>query len=201
MLSRRHLLAGLAAPLFGQSSAHADPGREPFPVSKSDVNEVQYRFRRREVDFEIKLPKGALFADIKKRYLYLVLGEGKAMRYGVGIGKLAQSWEGEATIKRKAKWPSWHPTPEMLQLYGDDPNAKWLNGIPGGPRNPLGARAMYLYQGNVDTLFRIHGTYQPGTIGTASSRGCLRMINVDIIDLYDRVAVGSKVIVSKTGKL
>jgi lipoprotein-anchoring transpeptidase ErfK/SrfK len=201
MLSRRQFLAGLAAPLLCPTSTRAEQGREPFPVHKSDINEVQYRFRRREVSFESTLPKGALFADIKRRYLFLVLGEGKAMRYGVGIGKLAQAWEGEATIKRKAKWPSWHPTPEMLALYGDDPNATWLNGISGGPKNPLGARALYLYQGNVDTLFRIHGTNQPGTIGTASSRGCLRMINVDIIDLYDRVAVGSKIIVSKSGKL
>jgi lipoprotein-anchoring transpeptidase ErfK/SrfK len=200
MLTRRILLAGLAAPLFAPNLALAEHGTEPFPVSHSDPKQVDYRFRRREVIYETDLKPGTLFADIRKRWLYLILGEGKAIRYGVGIGRAATAWEGEATIARKAKWPSWRPTPEMLKLYGDDPDAKWLDGIPGGPKSPLGARALYLYQNGQDTLFRIHGTNQPATIGTASSRGCLRMINIDIIDLYNRVPTGTKIIVSQSGK-
>ncbi len=194
MITRRHVISGLATlPL----QATLAEGKEPFPVSQSDAQLVEYRFRRREVPYKTKLPKGTLFADIRKRYLYLILGDGKAMRYGVGIGRAALAWEGEAVIKRKAKWPSWHPTQEMLKLYKDD--GPWRDGMPGGPKNPLGARALYLYEGGVDTLFRIHGTHEPKTVGTASSRGCLRMVNADIVDLYDRVPVGTKVIVSRSG--
>lgn len=196
MITRRHLISGLATLPLQAGVAEA---REPFPVSKSDPLMVAYKFRRREVSYETKLPKGTLFADIRKRWLYLILGNGKAMRYGVGIGKAALAWEGEAVIARKAKWPSWHPTPEMLKIYKSD--GPWRDGMPGGPKNPLGARALYLYEGGVDTLFRIHGTHQPETIGTASSRGCLRMINIDIIDLFDRVPVGTRVIVSRSGSV
>jgi lipoprotein-anchoring transpeptidase ErfK/SrfK len=201
MLTRRHLMATFAASLVPALPAYAEPDDEPFPVSRSDVLEVEYRFRRRQMEFKSKLQKGTLFADMRKKYLYYILSDDTAIRYGIGIGRAALTWEGEAVIKRKAKWPSWKPTPEMLEIYGDDPEAKWLDGIPGGLKNPLGARALYLYKNGVDTLFRIHGTNQPKTIGTASSRGCLRMINTEIIDLYDRVPVGSRIVVSRTGKL
>lgn len=195
MTTRRHFILGLATLPFQAAFAKS---KEPFPVSASDPQLVEYRFRRREVPYQTKLPKGTLFADIRKRYLYLILGDGKAIRYGVGIGRAALAWEGEAVIKRKAKWPSWHPTPEMLNIYKSD--GPWRDGMAGGPKNPLGARALYLYENGVDTLFRIHGTHEPQTVGTASSRGCLRMVNVDIIDLYDRVPVGTRVIVSRSGK-
>jgi lipoprotein-anchoring transpeptidase ErfK/SrfK len=198
MLTRRVLLSGLALPLGGRAYAEIDG--EPFPVFKSDINKVEYRFRRQAVKFKTKLKPGTIFVDIRKRFLYLVEGDDKATRYGVGIGRAALAWEGEAKIEKKRKWPDWKPTPEMLELYGDDPDAKWLDGIPGGLKNPLGARALYLYQNGADTLFRIHGTQQPATIGTASSRGCLRMINSEIIDLYDRVPLGTRVIVSASGK-
>jgi lipoprotein-anchoring transpeptidase ErfK/SrfK len=198
MLTRRLLLSGLTLPFAGPVRAGFDD--EPFPVFQSDVKQVEYRFRRQTVAFKTKLKPGTIFVDIRKRFLYLVEGDDRALRYGVGIGRAATAWEGEAVIQKKKKWPNWKPTPEMIELYGDDPDQKWLEGIPGGPKNPLGARAMYLYQNGADTLFRIHGTTQPATIGTASSRGCLRMINSEIIDLYERVPLGTRVIVSGSGE-
>jgi lipoprotein-anchoring transpeptidase ErfK/SrfK len=115
------------------------------------------------------------------------------MPYGVGVGRQGFEWSGEATIQRKAKWPSWTPTKRMAKR--DRFAARWAGGMPGGVSNPLGARALYLFQGGVDTLYRIHGTTHPESIVTSASSRCIRMINVDAIDLYDRVEVGAKVIV------
>ena len=166
---------------------------EPFPIFASDAEAVAYKFRRREVDFESAEAPGTIIVDSGKRFLYLVLGGNRAMRYGVGVGRQGASWSGLAVIKRKAKWPIWTPTPEHLAHY--QAYAKWTNGMPGGLGNPLGARALYLYQDDKDTLYRIHGTEVPSSIGHYVSSGCIRMINIEIADLYDRVAVGTKVIV------
>ena len=142
---------------------------------------------------------GTIIVDPRSRYLYHVLGGGRAMRYGVGVGKQGFAWSGTAIIQDKQEWPDWYPPKEMIQRRPDlRPQLTELQsgiGIPGGPSNPLGARAMYLWQGNKDTLYRIHGTNEPWTIGTSASSGCIRMINQDAIDLYARTATGTNVVV------
>ena len=147
---------------------------------------ISPRFKKRIVSYETKEKPGTIVIDTGKRYLFLVLGDGKAVRYGVGIGREGFSWKGEQRITRKAEWPDWRPPPEMREREPDLPEF-----VEGGPRNPLGARAMYL--GN--TVFRIHGTLYPDTIGRAVSSGCIRLTNDDVSDLYEKVKVGAKVIV------
>ena len=136
---------------------------------------------------------GTIVVDPGQRYLYLVMADGRAMRYGIGVGRQGFSWNGTATIQRKHKWPSWYPPAEMQAR--DERARRWAKGMPGGPTNPLGARALYLYQGGRDTLYRIHGTNEPQSIGRAVSSGCIRMLNADVIDLYERVPKGTRVVV------
>jgi lipoprotein-anchoring transpeptidase ErfK/SrfK len=131
---------------------------------------------------------GTITIDTKNRYLYLSLESGDAIRYDVGVGREGFDWRGRAKIARKAEWPSWTPPAEMLKRRPDLPRH-----MVGGPENPLGARAMYLYSGGRDTLYRIHGTSEPWTIGEAVSSGCIRMLNDDVIDLYSRVRIGAQV--------
>jgi len=138
--------------------------------------------------------RGTIIIDPRNHYLYLMTGEGSARRYGVGVGKAGLAFKGTARIKRKAKWPSWTPTANMIRR---EPKkyAKYAGGVPGGPTNPLGARALYLYKGKRDTYYRIHGTTQPWSIGKSVSNGCIRMINDHAIDLYNRVPMGTRVVV------
>jgi len=130
-------------------------------------------------------------------YLYFVTEQRKAIRYGVGVGKAGLEFTGSAIIQRKREWPSWRPTQEMIERsprsYGRFAGNSYVQ--PGGPDNPLGARALYLYQNGVDTYFRIHGTTQPETIGSSASNGCIRMLNEHVTDLYERVPIGTKVTV------
>lgn len=132
---------------------------------------------------------GTIVVDTKERFLYYVLPNRKMIRYGVAVGDEAYGWTGEARIARKAEWPNWNPPAEMKARW---PHVQFTKG---GPENPLGARALYLYEGNKDTLYRIHGTNEPEKIGLAVSSGCIRMRNIDVIDLYNRVDVNAKVIV------
>jgi lipoprotein-anchoring transpeptidase ErfK/SrfK len=127
--------------------------------------------------------------ETKRRELYLVLPNRKAVRYSVAVGEEAFGWTGTARVARKAEWPDWNPPPEMKRRW---PHVHYVSG---GPSNPLGARALYLFQGDRDTLYRIHGTNEPETIGRAVSSGCIRMRNIDVVDLYNRVQPGTKVIV------
>jgi lipoprotein-anchoring transpeptidase ErfK/SrfK len=143
-------------------------------------------FLPREVPFETSQPKGTIIIDTVARYLYLVEGDGMAKRYGVGVGRPGFEWAGTHTITRKAKWPDWTPPEEMRQRVQNLPVK-----MDGGVSNPLGARALYLGS----TLYRIHGSNEPWTIGHAVSSGCIRMRNDDVVDLYDRVKVGTKVVV------
>ena len=147
---------------------------------------ISPRFKKRVVSYESKEKPGTIVIDTGKRYLFLVLGDGKAVRYGVGVGRDGFAWKGEQRITRKAEWPDWRPPPEMREREPDLPEF-----VEGGPRNPLGARAMYL--GN--SLYRIHGTLYPDTIGRAVSSGCIRLTNDDVSDLYEKVKIGTKVIV------
>ena len=150
------------------------------------VKPLPPQFRRAQVDYRTKEPAGTIVIDTPHTYLYLVLGGGKAMRYGVGVGRDGFTWNGAEKVTRMAEWPDWHPPEEMIERQPYLPRF-----MAGGEGNPLGARALYLGQ----TLYRIHGTNQPSTIGTFVSSGCIRLTNEDIIDLYGRVKVGTRVVV------
>ncbi len=140
-------------------------------------------------------PVGSIIVISSKHFLYFIARPGKAIRYGVAVGKAELVFRGEAVVKVKKEWPTWKPTPEMVERSPEH-YAKWADeAMPGGPGNPLGARAMYLFQGEKDTAVRIHGTIEPNSIGTSVSNGCLRMVNDHVIDLYSRVALGAPVTV------
>jgi lipoprotein-anchoring transpeptidase ErfK/SrfK len=181
-------------PLFPLFSLFAPPQAEPAPqaapresvLPSDEAIERPARFKRRVVDYPSGEAPGTVIIDTPNTYLYYVLGNGKAMRYGIGVGRDGFTWSGVQTVSRKAEWPDWTPPPEMLRRQPYLPRF-----MAGGPDNPLGARAMYLG----GTIYRIHGTNQPQTIGGRVSSGCIRMTNEDVIDLYARVSVGTKVIV------
>ena len=171
----------------------------PHLIESVDLSQIHPRFLRREVDYPGREAAGSIVVDVDQRYLYLILPGGRAMRYGVGVGREeAFNFSGVAVIQRKAEWPRWIPTPDMIKR---DPEryAQWKGGMDGGPENPLGARALYLYRDGKDTYYRLHGTNEPYSIGTMVSSGCVRLLNQDIIDLYERVAVGAKVDVRSRG--
>jgi lipoprotein-anchoring transpeptidase ErfK/SrfK len=195
LLSRRHFLGSAVAaavvPLLGEDAQ----ARELSPIFASEANEVPYRFRRREVDFETSEAPGTIVVDTQKRFLYHVLGQGRAMRYGVGVGDDGKTWTGRAVVRRKAEWPVWRPTTEHVARWPKLEKFR-KDGMPGGRENPMGARALYLYQGKVDTLYRIHGTNKPKGIGRRVTSGCLRMLNVDVVHLYERVEIGTEVLVT-----
>ena len=147
-------------------------------------------YQRQVVNYNRAEPPGSILADTSQRYVYFVLPKGKAIRYGAIVGEDAQAWSGVTTVGRKEEWPGWTPTETEKRRLGPLPNY-----VEGGARNPMGARALYLYAGGKDTLYRIHSTNQPGWIGHAISSGCIRMTNEDVIDLYSRVKVGATVVV------
>lgn len=155
---------------------------------------LEARFMPQMVISPYDRPVGTIVVAPRDRYLYLIETNGTARRYGIGIGKAGLAFSGSAVIGRKAKWPSWRPTKNMIRR---DPKkyARYAGGLPGGPNNPLGARALYLYRDGNDTLYRIHGTTEPWTIGKAVSNGCVRMVNEHVEDLYERVPVGAEVVV------
>lgn len=167
---------------------------EEFPLPPIDVADVDPQWLRQEVAFAASEPVGTIVIDPDARHLYLVRERGRAIRYGVGVGREGYGFRGAAIIGRKAKWPRWTPTPNMI---AEDPekNGPWAKGMEGGLGNPLGARALYLYADGRDTLYRIHGTNEPDSIGKSVSSGCIRLFNHDIIDLYGRTPVGSRVVV------
>jgi lipoprotein-anchoring transpeptidase ErfK/SrfK len=171
------------------------PAQSPvdFPIETIDMSTIPERFHRQVVPWEGFEPTGTIVIDPGQRFLYLVMENGSALRYGVGVGRAGFAWSGEATIGMKRRWPRWLPPEEMV--YRDAKALEWVNGMPGGPENPLGARALYLHANGADTLFRIHGTNEPKSIGKAMSSGCIRMLNEDIADLFERVPMGTKVIV------
>ncbi|MEW6258053.1 MAG: L,D-transpeptidase [Pseudomonadota bacterium] len=182
------------APINPAASMYGPIPGEPFPVDAVDLSEIDPKYLRQEVSFSGNYPPGTIVVDVDQKFLYLVQPGGRAIRYGVGVGKQGYSFQGWATIKRKEKWPSWTPTANMIRLqpqrYGP-----YAGGLPGGETNPLGPRALYLYDGDRDTMFRLHGTIEPWSIGEQVSSGCIRLLNQDIIDLYERVPLGTRVYV------
>ena len=157
------------------------------PYAQATIPET---YRRHIVDYSRREAPGTILVDTDARYLYYVLPNGKAIRYGVTVGEEALAWSGVASIGKMAEWPDWVPTREIQERLGPYPAR-----VKGGPANPLGARALYLYEGNKDTLYRIHGTNQPEYIGQAISSGCIRMTNEDVIDLFGRAKMGAPVVV------
>ena len=174
-------------PFFMTPPTEAAPPLRAAPSQdEGTVAELPARLRRQVVGYATREAPGTIIIDTPNTYLYLVLGNGQAMRYGIGVGRDGFTWSGTQTISRKAEWPAWTPPPEMIARQPYLPRH-----MAGGPGNPLGARAMYLG----GTIYRIHGTNAPETIGTHVSSGCLRLTNEDVADLYSRVGVGTKVIV------
>jgi len=171
-----------ARPIYANTGPMVDPVLEQQPPSF----EIDSRYLRQRVDFQGKEAPGTIVIDTPNKFLYLVEPDGKAMRYGIGVGRPGFTWSGVHTISSKKEWPDWVPPKEMLARQPGLPHF-----MAGGPRNPLGARAMYLGS----TLYRIHGSNEPWTIGHNVSSGCIRLRNVDVIDLYNRVKVGTKVVV------
>lgn len=194
-ISRRAFVVGL--PLLAAGCVTADYGSmqdHGFPVAAVDTSTLDPSLMRTEVSWSGNEKPGSIVVNIPQRRLYLVEAGGKALRYGVGVGRAeALNFKGSAIIGRKEKWPRWTPTATMMAaipMY-----RSYAGGMAGGPNNPLGPRALYLYRDGHDTYFRLHGTTEPQTIGTAVSSGCIRLFNQDIIDLYNRVPVGTHVTV------
>lgn len=184
---------------FDYSAIYGPVTDEPFPIPAVKLSQIKPAFLRRRVDYSTSEAPGTIIVDPHSHYLYHILENGQAMRYGVGVGRQGFAWSGIAVVHDKQHWPDWYPPKDMFERQ---PELKKLMvklqgglGMPGGLKNPLGARAMYLWQGNVDTLYRIHGTNEPWTIGKSMSSGCIRMINQDAIDLYGKTPIGTKVVV------
>ncbi len=167
--------------------------QEPFPVPAAKVTQIPPQYYRRTVAYQAPEKAGTIVVDTHNRYLYLVNGDGTAMRYGIGIGRAGFSWTGRAHVGFKRAWPKWFPPAEMIEREPE--LEKYRNGMGPGLKNPLGARALYIYQGKKDTLYRLHGTNEDKSIGRAVSSGCIRLLNHDIIDLYNRVPVGAPIVV------
>ncbi|MBS9722600.1 L,D-transpeptidase [Tianweitania sp. BSSL-BM11] len=200
-LSRRSFLLGVSSLLAGCATSQVPPPMlsyaavpdEQFPLAAMPLDVFPAELHRKEVAYPTKLKPGSVVVDTPARRLYFILDDGRAIRYAISVGRAGLALSGGATVGRKAKWPTWTPTANMMRREAR--YKAYAGGLPGGPTNPLGARAMYLYRQGRDTMFRIHGTNQPKSIGHAMSSGCIRMLNHDVIDLYDRVDVGTQVVV------
>jgi lipoprotein-anchoring transpeptidase ErfK/SrfK len=186
-----------AVPFYREPSYEVDPfaGRQRYPqyargepgeMAAPERQAVNPKFRKQVVDYDGKHRPGTIIIDTPNRFLYLVQPGGRALRYGIGVGRPGFTWAGTKAVTMKKEWPDWRPPPEMLKRRPDLPSF-----MAGGPENPLGARALYLGS----SLYRIHGSNEPWTIGQAVSSGCIRMRNEDVTDLYERVKVGTRVIV------
>jgi lipoprotein-anchoring transpeptidase ErfK/SrfK len=192
-MSRRAVITGISA-IGSAASLAGCAGRS------SDVDPA---YLRQAVQYDTSQAPGTIVVDPANHYLYHVQQGGRAVRYGVGVGGEGFGWSGMATVHDKQEWPDWYPTketlarkPELRSSMSELPSGR---GMPGGPDNPLGARALYLWQGKKDTLYRIHGTNEPWTIGKSVSAGCIRMINQDVVELYDSTSIGAKVVVLPSG--
>ena len=189
-------LLGLARPArAARDNVHSDwfvgviPD-QPFNIEIVNIRKIPPEFRRQDVAYGGREPVGSLVIDKAGRHLFHVTAPGRAVRYGVAVGREGAQWRGEAVVGRRARWPSWTPTANMRRRNPSLPVT-----MAGGPQNPLGARALYLYQNGRDTLYRIHGTNEPWSIGKAASSGCIRMLNEDVFELFGSVPNGTRVFV------
>lgn len=201
MLDRRRFLLAMAAYALAQAPAHAARditpewivGRipdTPFDIDLINLRMIPPEFRRQEVRYNGGEGPGTIVVVPAQRHLFFVERGGRAIRFGIAVGRDGANWSGSAIVGRKAKWPTWTPTTNMRRK-----NPKLPVQVKGGPENPLGARALYLYQDGRDTLYRIHGTNEPWSIGKAASSGCIRMLNEDAFELFGSVPVGALVVV------
>lgn len=179
-------------PAAGMGNQIVDVPEKPGYVPKADEEQLDPAFRRQPVYFRTNEPPGTIIVHTNERFLYLVLGDNRALRYGIGVGRDGFQWAGLQKVSRKAEWPDWTPPPEMIQRQPYLPRF-----MAGGPGNPMGAAALYLGS----TVYRIHGTNMPNTIGMAISSGCFRLVNSDVQDLYNRVPVGTKVVIRQAPEL
>lgn len=202
MISRRSLLLGAVGTAAFATTAKAESAIDAFldsvNLDPATAGTRNFRLARQwmpaDVSWEGRERAGTIVIDVANRYLYHVNADGEtARRYGIGVGRDGFRWGGTAVVGRKAEWPTWTPPPAMIRRQPE--LREWAGGMPGGVDNPLGARALYLYRGGRDTLYRIHGTNAPWTIGQAMSSGCIRMVNEHVEELYERVRIGSRVIV------
>ena len=205
----RTVMLGLCLSLLLPLAAEAQTMRAFDPGTQGSGGAVRHRapamsyrpsraqpdpaYDARIVSFATKLSPGSILVDTGEKFLYLVMAGGKAKRYGIGVGREGFGWSGDVKVGRKATWPTWTPPSAMIERQPE--LVRYASGMPGGPENPLGARALYLYDGGRDTMFRIHGTNEPGSIGRNVSSGCIRMLNENVVDLYSRVKVGARVVV------
>lgn len=187
MISRRFLIGGAAMTALTAPSILRAHTEDSFVLADE--------FQPREVRIREQIAPGQILVFPRSFYLYHVFDTERAIRYGVGVGKAGLDFKGSAIIERKAEWPSWRPTNDMIRR-NPERYAKFADGVPGGPNNPLGARALYLYREGRDTYYRIHGTTEPWTIGQSVSNGCIRMLNEHVIQLYEQVPVGTPVTVA-----
>ena len=188
-------LAGCSTDLGGRifTDNYASVRDAGYQVPAVPLSKLPRQYQRQIVKYTTDEKPGTIIVDTKSKHLHLVLEDGKAMRYGIGVGREGFEWKGTARIAMKREWPRWTPPSEMIKRQPE--LAKWRGGQPGGLDNPLGARALYLFNSGGDTGYRLHGTPEWASIGHAMSSGCIRLINQDIIDLYNRAESGAKVIV------
>ena len=203
MLDRRTFLIAAIGTLLSTDQTLAffhkrkQKKRKKTPANKKAAPfRLDPKFEPQRVTYgEGNYPSGSIVIDPENRFLYFMEDETSATRYGVGVGRAGMSMRGTAYVARKAKWPTWSPTENMIRR--EPRYARYVGGMPGGPNNPLGARALYLYRGSTDTMYRIHGTNQPRSIGHAMSSGCIRMLNDHVEQLYEKAAVGTLVVILK----
>ena len=173
---------------------YAAAPEEPFPIPAVDIGKLHPEYYRRLVDYPTGERPGTIVVDTHNRFLHLVMPEGKAVRYGIGIGRQGFTWSGRGTIQFKREWPTWTPPSEMIERQPE--LEEYRNGMAPGLENPLGARALYIFQDGIDTLYRVHGSGDVASIGQAVSSGCVRLLHQDVIDLYNRVPVPSPIVVA-----
>jgi lipoprotein-anchoring transpeptidase ErfK/SrfK len=167
------------------------------PTASATTAAIDPKYLRQRVRYPTRQPPGTVVVDPDAKFLYLVMADGTALRYGIGVGREGFGWSGSAEVARKAQWPRWTPPPAMIRRQPG--LERYRRGMEPGLGNPLGARALYLYQNGRDTLYRIHGTNEPWSIGQNVSSGCIRLLNEDVVDLFTRVPIGARVVVLPAG--
>ncbi len=184
---------GVDAGVTNSASMYGEVFDGGFQLPAIPYENMEYRFRRQRLPNKLNLPAKTVLVDTQQKYAYYALSSEEVIRYGVGVGKAGFEWSGVAVVGYKKQWPIWTPPVEMIERKPE--LAKYSGGMPGSPENPLGARSLYLFQNGRDTLYRLHGSPEWQSIGQSMSSGCIRFLNQDIIDLFNRVETGTQVVV------